>query len=96
MHKSDLASCVAHHVGVNRSPAGDSMDAILEAVGEALSRRERVQVVAFGTFGTMCRAARTGRSPGLGVSMEVPALTAPVLIQARQTVEGRCERRDPS
>ena len=75
MHKFDLASCVAHRIGVNRSPAGDSMDAVFEAVGEALSTRERVRIVG---FGTASRVTHARHSPGPGVSMGVPASTAPM------------------
>ena len=40
MNKSVLAGRVADRIGVSRSAAEDAVDAVFEAVGEALSRGE--------------------------------------------------------
>ena len=77
MNKSDIAGHVAGRTGVARSAAGDAVDAVFEAIGEALARGEDVRIVAFGIFGTRSRPARTGRNPRTGESMEIAASTAP-------------------
>ena len=77
MKKSDIAGRVADRTGLNRPAAGDAVDAVFEAVGEALAEGEEVRIVSFGTFGTRKRPARTGRNPRTGESLEIPASTAP-------------------
>ena len=77
VNKSDIAGHVAGRTGVARSAAGDAVDAVFEAIGEALARGEDVRIVGFGIFGTRSRPARTGRNPRTGESMEIAASTAP-------------------
>ena len=43
MKKSEIASRVANRVGTSRSAAGDAVDAVFEAVGEALAMGEEVR-----------------------------------------------------
>ena len=77
MNKSEIAGRVADRLGMNQSAVGDAVDAVFEAVSEALANGEEVRVVGFGTFGTRNRPARTGRNPRTGESLEIPASTAP-------------------
>ncbi len=77
MNKSDIADRVAGRAGVGKSAAGDAVDAVFEAIAEALTGGEDVRVAGFGTFGTRSRPARTGRNPRTGESLEIAASTAP-------------------
>ena len=58
--------------------AKDAVDAVFEAIGEALANGEEVRILGFGTFGTRSRPARTGRNPLTGESLSIQASTAPV------------------
>ena len=53
------------------------MDAVFEAVGEALANGDEVRIVGFGTFGTTNRPGRTGRNPQTRESLSIAASTAP-------------------
>ncbi len=75
MNKLELAGLVADRAGVGRSVAGGAVDAVFEAIGEALVRGEEVRIVGFGPFGARSRLARTGRNPRTGESMEIAAST---------------------
>ena len=77
MKKSDIAGCVADRIGLSRSAAGNAVDTVFEAVGEALANGEDMRIVGFGTFATKSRPARTGRNPKTGESLEIQASTAP-------------------
>ena len=77
VNKSDIAGRVAGRAGVGKSAAGDAVDAVFEAIEEALARGENVRIAGFGTFGTRSRPARTGRNPRTGESLNIPASTAP-------------------
>ena len=50
VNKSDIAGRVASRTGVGRSAAGDAVDAVFEAVAEALTRGEDVRIAGFGTL----------------------------------------------
>ena len=76
MTKSDIAGRVADRIGLSRSAAGNAVDAVFEAVGDALANGEEVRVAGFGTFGTRNRQDRTGRNPRTGESLSIPASTA--------------------
>ena len=77
VNKSDIAGRVAGRAGVGRSAAGEAVDAVFEAIGEALARGEDVRIAGFGIFGTRSRPARTGRNPRTGESLNIAASTAP-------------------
>ena len=77
MSKSEIAGHVADRTGIARSAAGDAVDAVFEAIREALARGEDVRIVGFGTFGTRSRPTRTGRNPRTGESLSIAASTAP-------------------
>ena len=75
MNKSNIAGRVASRANVGRSAGGDAVDAVFEAIGEALARGEDVRIASFGTFGTRSRPARTGRNPRTGESLNIAAST---------------------
>ena len=77
MKKSDIAGRVADRIGLSQSAAGNAVDAVFEAVGEALANGEEVRIVGFGTFTTKSRPARTGRNPQTGEGLSIRASTAP-------------------
>ena len=77
MNKSDIVGRVAALTGLSRPTSGDAVDAVFEAVSEALAHGEEVRIAGFGTFGTRTRPARTGRNPRTGETLEISASTAP-------------------
>ncbi|MCY3828361.1 MAG: HU family DNA-binding protein [Rhodospirillaceae bacterium] len=83
MNKSDIVSEVAARTGLNRTDAAGAVDAVFEAVSEALGRREDVRIAGFGQFATRSRPARTGRNPRTGEPVAVEASTAPTFKPAR-------------
>ncbi|MBO8142409.1 MAG: HU family DNA-binding protein [Firmicutes bacterium] len=77
MTKSDLVDRVAEKSGLTKKDAGRAVDALFEAVTEALAGGERVQVVGFGTFEVRERAARRGRNPQTGQDIQISARKIP-------------------
>ena len=68
---------MADRIGLSQSAAGNTVDAVFVAVGDALANGEEVRIVGFGTFTTKSRPARTGRNPQTGESLSIQASTAP-------------------
>jgi DNA-binding protein HU-beta len=60
-------------VGISKSTAGEAVDAFVAVVTQAVVEGEGVQLVGFGTFSTGQRAARTGRNPRSGETLQIAA-----------------------
>ena len=63
MTKSDLVDLVAKKVNLTNKAARESVQAVLDAVRDALKKGEKVVLTGFGTFSVRSRAARKGRNP---------------------------------
>jgi DNA-binding protein HU-beta len=77
MNKADLADAVASATGSSKAAAGASVDAVLDAITDALKKGDKVALTGFGTFEVRNRAARTGRNPQTGATIQVAASKAP-------------------
>ncbi len=77
MNKTELVRVVADKTGVTLAAAGDAVNAVFEAVTDALVNGEEVAILGFGTFKVNERAARTARNPQTGAMVEVEASKAP-------------------
>ncbi|HEY8496313.1 MAG: DNA-binding protein [Firmicutes bacterium ZCTH02-B6] len=77
MTKAELVDRVAAKSGLTKKDAGKAVDALFEAVTEALAGGERVQIVGFGTFEVRERAARRGRNPQTGADIQISARKIP-------------------
>ncbi len=76
--KGDLVKKIAQKTGSTQKQAAEFMDAFIESVEENLAKKEKVQLVGFGTFMTRKRESREGRNPRTGEKMKIPATTVPV------------------
>lgn len=50
MNKAELASEVSSKVGTTKKETQNVIDAVIETIGDTLSRGEKVTLVGFGTF----------------------------------------------
>ena len=78
MNKSDLIAAIAAKTGETKKSAEASLNAMSEAVTEALVKGDKVQLVGFGSFEVRKRAARKGRNPQTKEEIKIPASKAPV------------------
>ena len=78
MNKSDLVDAVAGKADMSKAEAGRAVDAVLGSVGDALGGGDSVSLVGFGTFSVRHRAARMGRNPQTGATMQIAASKVPV------------------
>ena len=77
MNKSDLVDSVASKADMSKAEAGRAVDAVLGSVGDALGSGVSVSLVGFGTFSVRHRAARMGRNPQTGATMQIAASKVP-------------------
>ena len=77
MNKDDLIAKVANSVGVSKTDAAKSVDAVFSNITSSLKGGNDVRLVGFGTFVVANRAATTGRNPRTGESIQIPAKKVP-------------------
>ncbi len=77
MNKSELIDAMADSADISKAAAGRALDGLLDAITNAVKNDDSVSIVGFGTFLLRQRAARTGRNPKTGKTIEIPASKAP-------------------
>ena len=73
MNKAELIEAVADATDTSKAEASRTLDAVLDSISGALSSGDQVALVGFGTFLVRERAARMGRNPQTGASIQIAA-----------------------
>jgi len=68
---------VAASTDLSKTSATDAVEAILNGITSTLASGDSVNIVGFGAFSVVERAARTARNPRTGEAIEVAASKAP-------------------
>jgi DNA-binding protein HU-beta len=77
VNKNELIDAIAEEADLSKASAGRALDAALGAITEALKKQDTVSLVGFGTFSVKHRAAREGRNPRSGETIQIAASNAP-------------------
>ena len=77
MNKATLIAKIAEKSELNKKQAEAALNAFTDTVIEALKEGDKIQLVGFGTFEVKERAARIGRKPSTGETIEIPAKKTP-------------------
>lgn len=77
MNKSELIDAIVENSGVTKIDATKALNGFIEAVQAAMVRGDDVVLVGFGTFGVKERAARTGRNPRTGETLQIAESKVP-------------------
>ena len=77
MNKTELIAAIAAKAELSKKDAEKALLAFTDTVVEELTNGNKVQIVGFGTFGIVERAAREGRNPATGKTIKIPAKKAP-------------------
>jgi len=73
MNKQELVDAVASETGTSKSAAEETINAVLATISKEVAAGNAVQLIGFGTFGRGERAARSGRNPATGQTIEIAA-----------------------
>ena len=76
MNKTELIDAIAAQADISKA-AGRALDAAVESITAALQKGDSVSLIGFGTFYVGERAARTGRNPRTGKTLEIKAAKSP-------------------
>ena len=77
VNKSQLVDQIATDADISKAAAGRALDSFIEAVTGALKDGDSVALVGFGTFSVRERAARSGRNPQTGETIQIAAANIP-------------------
>ena len=77
MNRTELVEKAAASADVSKATAGRVVEAVFDSLTGALANGESVSLVGFGTFSVKDRAARTGRNPQTGASIQIAASRVP-------------------
>ncbi|MBE5907790.1 MAG: HU family DNA-binding protein [Lachnospiraceae bacterium] len=77
MNKTELIDAVAKSAGLSKKDATNAVNALTETITKTLKKKDKVQLVGFGTFEVGKRAARTGRNPQTGAEIKIKAAKVP-------------------
>ena len=78
MNKSELVAAMAEKAEMSKKDTMRALDALLEVISEQLEAGNEVALTGFGTFKTRVQAARTGRNPQTGETIQIAEKTVPV------------------
>lgn len=77
MNKTELISTVAEAAGMSKKDTEQVLNAFFNTVQETLKQNDKVQIPGFGSFEVRERAARQGRNPHTGETIEIAAAKVP-------------------
>ena len=77
MNKTELIDAIAKSAGLSKKDATNAVNALTETITKTLKKKDKVQLVGFGTFEVGKRAARTGRNPQTGAEIKIKAAKVP-------------------
>ncbi|MEW6562956.1 MAG: HU family DNA-binding protein [Pseudomonadota bacterium] len=77
MNRKELVEILADKSGKSKADADRTLGLLIETITEALAKGEDVSLVGFGTFGVSARAARQGRNPKTGETIQIAASRTP-------------------
>ena len=77
MNKTEMIDAVAAAADLSKADAGRAVDAVVDTITNTLKGGDSVTLVGFGTFLVRARAARAGRNPQTGATIQIKAANAP-------------------
>ncbi len=77
MNKAELIESIATSAEISKAAATRALDATVESIKSALKAGDSISLIGFGTFAVGERAARTGRNPRTGKTLNIKAAKVP-------------------
>nr|WP_211208842.1 HU family DNA-binding protein [Aeromicrobium marinum] len=73
MSRSDLVSALAEKAGTTKTEADAVLSALSDVLLDSVGKGEKVSIPGILSVERVSRAARTGRNPSTGETIEIPA-----------------------
>lgn len=91
MNKAELVKAMADETQLTQKDVEKVLNSFVNQVSSALAKKDKVQLIGFGTFESRKRSARTGRNPQTGAEMKIPASTVPAF-KARKSLKEKVNK----
>ena len=76
MNKVELVDQIATKSGLTRKDSEAALKAFMETIKETIKKGEKIQLIGFGSFESVDKAAREGRNPKTKEIIQIPAKKA--------------------
>lgn len=83
MTKNQLIEKVAKKSHLTKRAAADAVNSVFALIQENLNRGEKTIITGFGTFLVRFRAARRGRNPQTGETIQIPGKKLPSFVAGK-------------
>ena len=87
MNKSELVKAIAKKADLTNAAAQAALEAFIDAVKTSLKKGEKVQLIGFGSFSTLKRAARKGVNPQTKKAIKIPAKKVAKFVPGKELKE---------
>ena len=87
MNKTELVAAIAEKADLSKKDSEKALKAFVDVVTAQLKADQKVQLVGFGTFEISKRAAREGRNPQTGKTMNIAACKARMFIAGNALID---------
>ncbi len=87
MNKQDLTKTIAKSAGLTNHESESVIRAFFDAVQDTLKKGDKVQLVGFGSFATVKRAARKGVNPKTKAKISIPAKKVAKFVAGKELKE---------
>lgn len=77
MNKAELIQALSDKTGLTKSDTEKTLNALVETIIDTVADGQEVALIGFGTFKPAHRAAREGRNPATGATIQIEASTQP-------------------
>ena len=87
MNKAQLIDAMSKETNLTKKDVESVLNSFVNVVSNQLAKKDKVQLIGFGTFETRERAAREGRNPRTKETINIPASTVPVFKAGKEFKE---------
>ncbi len=77
VNKGQLIEAIATQTEMSKKEVSTVLETLLDTITEEIRKGNKVTLTGFGTFSTSKRAARQGRNPQTGETIQIAATTLP-------------------
>ena len=77
MNKQEFIDHIANQHGCTKKEAEKAIDVFTSSVIDAIAEGKEISLVGFGNFSVSKIAARSGRNPRTGLTLDIPAYNKP-------------------
>jgi nucleoid DNA-binding protein len=95
MTKADIVEQISNSTGLTKKDTAMAVEGFIQAVRQALSNGQNIEIRGFGSFKVKSRRARKARNPRTGQAVDVPARMVPTFKPSKE-LKDMVERSHPS